>query len=192
MAFAEAFPNYRFDQHKRPTVTELANFFRVAREINPERGALMERILSYDSAVRRDRSKYEPAVTGLLRYLNGGEDHLICSLEDSSFFLWSDRDVRLLLPSGSGSGRCILRYLFIRSLELKIAGKFDLSDLHRLPIESLDVRGCPNLVLRQQVSLPLLRRIHIHPSQISRTNLARFLQTAEKVQIVEDESPESE
>ena len=184
MEFAEAFPDYDFAGPHRPSAQELANFFRRAREINPRRAALMERILSYDAAFRTDRRSYDEVVAALLYYLNG-EEPPICDYRPESSFLavTSDGDLSLLIPPG-GSGRCLLRYLFFRSLELNIAGKFDLSDLNLLPIESLDLRNCSDLTVRKPVYLPLLRKVSIRSGSIQPKVLRSRIQSQERFEIV--------
>lgn len=186
--FARAFPDFAFTNRSRPTTTNLVSFYRRAREISPNCGPLMERIASYDFAARRDKSSYVQVVGALLEYLNGGKDHLIIAHapKNSSLFLWSDRAASLLIPSGSGSGECLLRFLPFRTLKLDITGQLNLSDLQLLPIESLDLRECGNVVLHKPVSLPRLREIHIRSGQIEPKTLRRRIQTTERLQIIED------
>jgi len=184
---AKTFPKFAFTEYLRPTPEQFTEVFRKAREIDRNYGPLMERIVSYDFAVSpRPPSDQATILAGLVEYLNGGPDHIICSYNPNhaSFYLWSDQPIRLLLPSGSGSGECILHYLPIRSLKLEITGPFDLADLNGLSIESLDIHKSGPVFLRKPASLTLLREIRIRPGQIDPASLHRWIRTSKKLEIV--------
>lgn len=185
--FAQAFPDFAFAAGKRPSESQISTFFREARLINPKCAPLMERILSYDFATRRGKDNYHRIVGAFLEYLNGGKDHIITSYDqrESSFFLWSNRDASLLIPVGSGSGECVLRFLRFKTLKLDISGKFKITDLHMLPIEVLDVRACENLILNGPVDLQGLREIRVRPGQVDHNLLRRRIQSSNQLEIIE-------
>ncbi|MDP0490230.1 MAG: serine/threonine-protein kinase [Verrucomicrobiota bacterium JB023] len=165
LALAEAFPHYSYNSAHRPSPAELASFIRQARLITPHRGPLMERILSYDFSLRSHRDP-EP-VLALIEYLNGGSEQCRTTYQDRTLTIESKGDLHLRLAPGSGSGDCILKYLAVRDLRLSVAGCFNVTQLSRLPLKTLDLSQCPNLRLRRPVVLPLLKSMKIPPQPIS-------------------------
>ncbi|MEP4077270.1 serine/threonine protein kinase [Haloferula sp.] len=188
LRFAEAFPDFAFSSGNRPSPKKLVTFFRRARTIDSKSPALMERILSYDFATRRDHSFDDQILGAFLENLNGGKEHLSASYDQdkSSYLIRSSRNTRLIVPPNTGaSGECVLRFLHFRTLKLEISGNFSIADLQLLPIEVLDLRDCDNLSIDQAVSLPRLREIHLRPGQVDKDLLRRRIQTSEPLQIVE-------
>ena len=186
LQFAEAFPHFEFGERERPTAAQLGEFFRVAYQRNPERGALMERILSYDVTVRRDWESFDLAFGDFLSYFNGGEK-FACDYSpvEASMRLQSDSDVRLVLGKNrGGSSRSLLRFVPIRSLELEVLGKVSLSDLDHLPIERLDLSHCPQLELHSLISLPLLRQIHLSAGDVDPNLLRARIRSAQPFEII--------
>jgi hypothetical protein len=95
----------------------------------------------------------------------------------------SDRDVRLILSGWNGP--CLLRFLSFRFLELEIAGRFSLSDLADLPIESLDISRCAQIDASHAVTLPQLRRLIVRPGQFPEKTLRTKIKSNEPYEILE-------
>jgi serine/threonine-protein kinase len=183
--FAQAFPEFDFSRQKRPSIAQLTDYFRQARILNPEHVWHMERVLAYDYASRRDKRGYAPAVEAVLQYQHEGPDHLSLSHYErtSVVSIQSDRDVRLILSGWNGP--CLLRFLSFRFLELEIAGRFPLSDLADLPIESLDISRCAQIDASHAVTLPQLRRLIVRPGQFPEKTLRTKIKSNEPYEIIE-------
>jgi len=184
--FAEAFRTFQYDRSKRPEPTELARFFRRAREINPQRPQLMERIFSYDTAARRGPADPEPMIA-FLEYLQGGPDHLIATYQpkDRSLFIWSDEPLQLLRPVIKGySGRSFLRFIPVDTLRLDLSKPFDLAGLDGLGIHSLDLKHCGTIEVSRPISLPLLQRIEIQEGQNIPADLKRLIRTSRELELI--------
>ena len=177
LSFAEAFPDFSFSRHNRPTPNQLAAFFREAPLINSECAPLMERVLSYDLATRKNNSSNDRILEAFLTYLNPGTNiSTTYDRKKSSYSLSANHDPCLLVPLRTGSsGKCVLHFLPIRTLNLATTGAFSLSELENLPIETLNIRDCKEIALSQTVSLPRLREILIRPSQKNKEALLRRL-----------------
>ena len=184
---AKAFPRFSFNAKRRPSPDQLARFFRRARTIHPERAPLMERILSYDTAVRRGSAGAEPVIA-LLEYMNGGPDHLIARYDPKtrSLFLWSDRAIQLRLDKNAGSGDCIIKYAPVQSLALDLSNRFPLASLHGLPVRRLDLRKCDRIVTPDHLSLPDLEEVLIRPGQMPTGLLRNRIESRRKFEIRED------
>ncbi len=182
--FAEALPDFDFSRTKRPSLEQLIDYFQQARLLDPEHVYLIERVLSYDSAVRRDKRGYASVVEAALQYHHKGPDHFKLSHYErtSVLSLWSDLDVRLILARHHG--QCMLRFLSFRFLELDIAGSCSLSDLTGMPIESLDVSRCPKLNLKKSTALPQLRRLLVKKGQFSEQQLRTKILSNARFEIV--------
>ncbi|WPJ97068.1 serine/threonine-protein kinase [Coraliomargarita algicola] len=180
--FAQAFPDFNFSDKKRPSISQLVDFFEQARQIDNRLGAYFERVLAYDVVTRKRREGYEAVVEAYLQYRYGGPDHLTLSLdtESSSLSLWSDQLLRLNGQYGGG----LLRFLTFSSLTLDFDGRFPLSDLNGLLIESLDLSQCQEAVLNKAVSLPALKTIVCRPEQFPETQLRRLIQANEAFKVV--------
>ncbi len=183
--FAEAFPDFDFSRTKRPSLEQLIDYLQRARTLDPAYTYHIERVLSYDSAVRRDKSGYAPVVEAALQYHHKGPDHLTLSFyeQTSVVSLWSDLDVRLILARHHG--KCMLRFLPFRFLELDIAGSFPLADLDGMPIEALDVSRCPELKLSYPVELPQLRSLVVRAGQFSKETLRSTIRSNAAYEIIE-------
>ena len=187
LQFAQAFPEFDFSEENRPTIDQLIRFLDHARQLNPRRQALMERIVAYDFALRRDKDACSPVIEALLDYKNGTEGvaDLFYNAEESALILRSDQEVRLSVLGEYGSNECLLRFLPFRSLKLKVAGPIYLFDLQSLQIESLDLRNCENVVINNKVDLPLLRKVYIRSGQINAQMLREAINANERYEIVE-------
>ena len=74
-------------------------------------------------------------------------------------------------------------FMFSRGEKLNFAGKFLLSHLNKLSIESLDVRRCQRVELAKAVALPQLKEIVIRPGQFTEEQLRRQIQSNEPFEI---------
>lgn len=187
IVFCEAFPEFSFSQNVRPSISQLTDFFHAAAQIDPQCGPLMERILAYDMASRSAPQRAAPALFAMLDYLNGRNGPLECSLDPKTgtLLIKSGRDLTLRMPESWGaSGRCLLRFLTFPNLVLQVSGRFRLSDLEQLPIETLDLTECGHLDLSHTVTLPQLREIRICQQQTDHDALARTIRTSKEYEIV--------
>ncbi|MGJ8725770.1 MAG: serine/threonine protein kinase [Roseibacillus sp.] len=168
MHFAESFPSFNFDRARRPSLDHLCSFIETAREIDPEQGPVIERMISYDAALRRSKESYERVVLSLLEYLNPA--NIVIELEmsdaDSTVSLRSERALKLISDAG-GSGECVLRYLEPRTLVLEVAEEFDLASLKGLTMSELDLTKCAGIRLKNDLHLPSLNVIRIDPQKQS-------------------------
>lgn len=195
LEIAAVAPDFDFNARRRPTVGQLAGFLRAVAARNPNRAPLMERIVCYDIAARRELTAptadahYEAVVSALVAYANPdwNEAGFRYDTGRRALTVEADRPIRLTARPGGGSGRCLLRFIPFRDLKLAIAGPLRLSDLERSPCEELDLRGCPSVVLDKVTSLPLLRTVHVRKGQFSPGQLVRALTSA--VPYVIDEAP---
>jgi serine/threonine-protein kinase len=187
LLFVKAFPGFDFTDEKRPTIDQLTRFLDHARQLNPRRQALMERIVAYDFALRSDKGASAPVIEALLDYKNGlkGVADLLYDSEKSALTMQSDQDVHLSVRDEYGSNECLLRFLPFRSLTLEVSGFIDLCDLQSLQIESLDLRSCETVIISKDVDLPFLRKVYICPGQINEQTLRRAIHANERFNIVE-------
>jgi Protein kinase domain len=188
LKLAKAFPQFEFGEKSRPSIKQFSGFLRQARELDPRRDSLVERMVSYDFTVRGDKTSYSEVVGAMIEYLNKRAGHLslVHDAAKSSCFLKSDKPVQLLIQPPSGSGQSFLHFLPFNSLKLEIAGKFDLSELHGLAVESLDLRGCSGIELGKTVSLPRLRELLIRPGQLPSAKISRLIKSSGRIEIIED------
>jgi serine/threonine protein kinase len=187
LLFVKAFPEFDFSEEKRPTIDQLTRFLDHARQLNPRRQALMERIVAYDFALRSDKGACVSVVEALLDYRNGqkGVADLFYDSENSALTMHSDQEVRLSVGDEYGSNACLLRFLPFRSLKLEVRGFIDLCDLQSLQIESLDLRSCETVIINKDVDLPFLRTVYIRPGQINPPMLRRAIHANDRFEIVE-------
>ena len=98
MRLAEAFPEFSYDRYQRPSEEVLINFLEKAGEINLQQSAILERIISYDAALRFSRVSYEKVILSFLKYLN--PEALTVELRyessQSSLYLRSETALRLI------------------------------------------------------------------------------------------------
>lgn len=186
LLLAEAFPAFNFTESHRPTVEQLTEFLQEAREINPNRKALMERIVAYDHAVRGRVDDYRPVVEALVSYVDNNASSISEFSQDGSTLLlrWQG-NIRLTIWDKWGSNECLLRFLNFRTLKMEVEGRFYPGDLQNLPVETLDLSGCQTLVFNHTVDLPLLRRLIIRPGQITPAELRASIHSNEPFEIVE-------
>ncbi|MDF7809163.1 serine/threonine-protein kinase [Pontiellaceae bacterium B12219] len=187
LLFAKAFPEFDFTETKRPTVVQLTEFLLKAREINPNRKALMERMVAYDFAARLDKEGYAPVVEALLAYVNEKKGDLVLehNVEESALVVRAGKNIRFVVWDKWGSNNCLLRFLPIRSFKPILDDRFYLGDLQDLQIESLDLTECESVIINHPVDLPLLRTLYILPGQIDTQTLYKSIRSNERFDIVE-------
>jgi hypothetical protein len=186
LLFAKAFPDFNFTEKRRPTVEQLSGFLLKAREINPNRKALMERMVAYDFAARTDKEGYAPVVEALLEYVNEkkGDLHLEHQLDESSLVVRAGNNFRFVIWDKWGSNDCLLRFLAIRSLKPVVDDRFYLGDLQSLQIETLDLSDCEEVVINHPVNLPLLRTLYIRPGQVDAQTLHKSILSNDRFAII--------
>lgn len=181
-------PEFAFNGQSRPTSTQLAGFLRKAGARNPNRAPLMERIVCYDVAARRDYAGYQQVVSALLAYANPGWDEAGFRYEPvkRALELRASGSMRLVALPGGGSGGCLLRFLPVRSLTLAIDGPVNLSGLELATAVSLDLRDCPQARLDKEVRLPLLRTVRVARGKFDRSRLSQMILTAAPLEVIEE------
>jgi len=187
LLLAKAFPEFDFTEENRPTIDQLIRFLDHARQINPYRQALMERIVAYDCALRSNKGATAPVIEALLDYRNREKEvaDLLYNVGESALIVRSDQEVRLAVLDEYGSNACLLRFLPFRSLKLELPGLFYLRDLQSLQMESLDLRSCETVIINEDVELPFLRTVYIRPGQINSPMLRRAIHANDRFEIVE-------
>lgn len=147
----------------------------------------MERVVAFDNAVRGNGEDYSPVLEALLDYVNRrkGSVDLRFDVEDASLRLRSDGGIRLAITNEWGSNECLLRFMPFRVLKARVKGRLYVGDLQNLRIETLDLRGCRNLVLNQPVDLPHLRRVFLRDGQCDPGELRAVIHSNESFEIVE-------
>ena len=186
MTLANAFPEFDYHRTKRPDTAKLSSFLSQAREIDPNHSAIIERIISYDAALRGSRDSYHPAILEFIKYLNPDTPDIELSKnpQEPEVILSTKESIRLIADPG-GSEECVLRYLQLRSLKIASSAEFDLSQLNGLTIRRLDLSTCPNFTVSKQVSLPFLERLIINPETSSSGELHHWIQGAKEFQIID-------
>ncbi|TWT68934.1 serine/threonine protein kinase [Crateriforma conspicua] len=192
LLFAEAFPEFDFSEHDRPTISQLTHCFQQAYQLNPNRRALLERIAAYDHTTRDGADDYTPVVKALLSYINGFPDdsgfQLNFDAERSSLHFRCDAAIRLAVWNDWGSNDCVLRFLPFRSLSIDSAGPLFLHDLSGLQVERLDLSDCQTLVANQQVQLPQLRQIIVPDGFVDSDSLVKQIRSNQRIDVID--SPE--
>ncbi len=189
LLFANAFPDFDFSETHRPAAGQLRLFLERARGLNPNRQALMERIVAYDFAARETADDYVPVVDALLEYVNrpAGEAAVVLDYNPaaSTLRLAAGQNLRLTIWDKWGSNECLLRFIPFRSLKAEVNGRFYPGDLQNLPLETLDLSGCGVLVFNHAVDLPLLRRVIIRKGQVPHAELRGLIRSNELFEIAE-------
>lgn len=184
--FAESFPEFSYDRYERPSQKELSEFLKKAREIDLEQSPIMERILSYDAALRPSKNSYHEVLQEFLAYLNPKKPMVELGYRsaDSSLTLRSEEAPTLISKPG-GSQQCVLRYLKFRSLNLEVPEGFNLSQLEGLDISELDLTKCGPIHIEAPLSLPSLRVIRIDSQVHSAEEIRERLSGSRDLRILE-------
>lgn len=185
MAFAQAFPEFDFHRAKRPAINTLCEFLQKACELHPNHSPLIERIVSYDAAVRPAGDDYHQVILNLIKYLNPGLENI--SWDDPDGILKGSlkipENLKLIAKPG-GSGECVLRYLNLRSLTIDCPGKFDIHQLHGLNIQTLDLTRVQDFTIEIPLSLPSLETIVIDPQNTQERELSAMIQSKGSFEIL--------
>ncbi|MEN8695204.1 MAG: serine/threonine protein kinase [Akkermansiaceae bacterium] len=186
MTLAEAFPNFDYDRTHRPSVDQLCELLEAARRLDAKHSAVIERAISYDSALRPNKNSYHLVIEKLLAYLNPDvrEIKIESHLEDLEVVLRVKEGIRLIADPG-GSEECVLRYLKPRSLVLDCPDEFDLGQLNELTIQKLDLRNCAKFNLETSLSLPALETIIIDPKIHKAENIKDRVWSSVNFEIIE-------
>ncbi|MDF7798621.1 serine/threonine-protein kinase [Pontiellaceae bacterium B1224] len=186
LLFAKAFPDFDFTENKRPTVGQLTEFLIQARNINPNRQALMERIVAYDYAARKDKGAYAPVVEALLEYVNERKGALVLehSMDESLLVVRARDNIRFVIWDKWGSNNCLLRFLPVRSLKPVVDDRFYLGDLQSLHIETLDLTECDSVMINHAVDLPFLRTVYLRPGQSGEKILRTSIRSNERFDVI--------
>lgn len=187
LLFAQAFPEFNYNENQRPSIGTLTAFLQQAKQVNPDRQALMERMVAYDFAARSDKDDYVGPVQALLEYVNKrtGDPVLMLDTEHAELTVSSKKGVRLTSTAKWASQESLLRFLPFRSLTLDIKGRFHFWDLDRLDVETVDLRSCKEVVFDKTVSLPRLRVVTVRPGQFDVSGLKDVIQSNNPFEIIE-------
>ena len=186
LLLAEAFPAFDFSEERRPSIQQMTGFLRQALAINPNRQALLERMVAYDFAARGGEGDYIPVVAALLDYVRGEKGTAMLHLdpEESRLTLRAGQSIRLAIWDKWGSNECLLRFLPFRALKVVVPDRFFPGDLQNLHIETLDLSECKTLVFNHPVDLPLLRKVVIRPGQIEPQVLRESIHANARFEVV--------
>lgn len=186
MSFAQAFPEFDYHREKRPSLEALCDFLEKARTLDPNHRPIIERMISYDAAVRPSKKSYHQVVLELINYLNPSHENIELKpgLEESELTLRSLNRPRLIVNRG-GSEQCVLRYLNVRNLTLESPSVLDLAQLNGLTIQKLDLTGCARFRLKQPLSLPALDTIIIKSGHHSIEELRTWIRSSGDFEIIE-------
>ena len=188
LLLAQAFPEFNYNENQRPSIDTLTTFLQQSKSINPNREALLERIVAYDYAARSDKDDYIEPVQALIKYVNEQNDGLVLSLDaaTSTLTVRSKINVRLIANNKWSSRESLLRFLPYRAVRLDIKGRFYLGDLDQLGFETIDLRQGKRVVLnKKQVSLPHLKTLYMRPGQFDVNELNDIIQSNEPFEIIE-------
>ena len=135
-------------------------------------------MLCYDSASRSDKSRYHLVVASYLRYLNVHEEEIVLEpvQAGASYRLQAEGPLKLISGKG-GSLRCVLNYLPMRKLVLEVNQEFRFFELYGLEVNTLDLTGCPNLLLTRPVHLPNITTIKVREGQVDPEALKSLVRT---------------
>ena len=174
----DTFPDFDYGSVKRPEVEALSDLFETAKETLPGRFGFLERILCYDSASRRDKRRYHLVVASYLRYLNVHEEEIVLEpvQAGASYRLQAEGPLKLISGKG-GSLHCVLNYLPMRNLVLEVNQEFRFFELDWLEVTTLDLTGCPNLVLTRPVHLPNITTIKVREGRVDAEALKSLVRT---------------
>ena len=174
----DTFPDFDYGSVRRPEVDALSDFFESAKETLPGRFGFLERMLCYDSASRSNKSRYHLVVASYLRYLNVHEEEIVLEpvQAGASYRLQAEGPLKLISGKG-GSLRCVLNYLPMRNLVLEVNQEFRFFELYGLEVNTLDLTGCPNLLLTRPVHLPNITTIKVREGQVESKALKSLVRT---------------
>ena len=197
MSFAEAYPEFNYHRLERPPLDQFYQFLEKAKELDPNHSAVIERMVSYDSAVRPSKGSYHKVILGLLKYLNPTIEGIELGPKNkhSELTLRSPKAIQLI-GDPADSKKCVLRYLKFRSLVIECPDRMDLSQFNSLPIKHLNLTKCANFSLTKPLSLPAIETITIHSNQRSpkaSKALRKWVHNAEgfKIVVIPDEAQNS-
>ncbi|MEJ6718091.1 MAG: serine/threonine-protein kinase [Akkermansiaceae bacterium] len=186
MSFAEAFPDFNYHRQERPPLDQLCQFIEKARELDPSHSPLIERIISYDSAVRPSKESYHDVILELVKYLNPDNPEIELEVlpQELEMILRTAKAIKLIADPVD-SDECVLRYLNLRSLTVESPEKIDLHQFNGLAIQKLDLSGCASLKIGKPLSLPSLDTVIINSQTPSKEKLRRWIQSSGNFKIIE-------
>lgn len=187
MSFAKAFPKFDYTRQERPPLETLCAFLAKARELDPDHSPVIERMISYDAAVRPAGNSYHLAILELIKYLNPGNEEIELTFDSRTQELkLKTRNAIRLISNPGGSDECVLRYLKCRSLTLECPDTIDLNQLNGLSIKNLNLAQCANFTLGEPLSIPSLETVTIRGKEHSKAILRELIQGAKNFEIIEE------
>lgn len=195
---AQAFPKFDYSSRRRPSTEELVEVFQHAAALRTVEWNFLEGLLSYDHAVRQNGEGYDAVLQAFLRVGPRFPEDLVLSYQSKAgtLSLWAKRRVSLnrfnvlrekkdIVLSEARPQHCYLRFLAFHTLNLAIEGRFDLADIHGLPIEVLDLSRCARVELGKRLRLPHLRTVYVAPGQFEPDELQRWIRCKEPFEVIE-------
>ena len=143
----------------------------IARVTQP---SMRDRMLMYDSSVRKDRTEHLLVVMAMIRVLNPDWDTSQYDYEPSARRLSLAGPGLRILSSGENTSRCALRTLNLRTLDLHGSGFFNLNELAVLNIETLDIRQTEVLDLAPLMAIKDLKKVIISPGRFPESMLEQI------------------
>ena len=125
----------------------------------------MERILSFDLAIRGPVENPERLIQVFLEYLNGPESEVAVEFDEEERSLTLDivggEKAILMVPRKGGSGLCVLRFFNLKKLTLVTSSDVRMGQLSGLQTEFIDLKGCKVLTSNEAAILPRLQEIAV-------------------------------
>ena len=186
MSFAKAYPNFSYHRGKRPTLKKLCDFLENARKLDPNHGPMIERIISYDAAVRSSKKSYHVVLESLIRYLNPDfkEIELSYNAESLKMILQTPKQLKLI-SDPADSKKCILRYMKLRTLSIKCPENMNLNELEGLLVKHIDLSECTSFTLTELLNLPFLETVTIPKDSKESKNIRKWIHGSENFKILQ-------
>lgn len=157
------------------TLEQLADLIRDLYPHRSGRQAMMEKLIACDSALRQEPADYSEVVCALLfgwnQHWTQGEFEYD-SIDQSLKLSGDQLKVFARMLNYESSGQSPLRYLNIRSLDVRGTGLHDLNEIRTLRIEALDIRGTDIIDLKPISQFPLLKSLVLGSGQFTEFQLA--------------------
>jgi len=133
--------------------------------------AMRDRMMMYDSSVRKDRSEHLPVVKAVIEMLNPDWNAERFEYDPSTRSLALSGPGLKVLSTGTNTAKCALRTLNLRTLDLHGSGFFNIRDITVLNIETLDIRETEVLDLVPLMKMKYLKKLIVSPDRFPESML---------------------
>jgi len=167
-SLAQEYDDRKLDSDLLP-VADLCDL--IARVTKP---SMRDRMMMYDSSVRKDRAEHLLVVRAVIGVLNSDWNASQFDYDPSMRFLSLSGPGLRVLSTGQDTARCALRTLSLRTLDLHGSGFFNLKEVVVLPIETLDIRQTEVLDLAPLLGMKDLKKVIVSPSRFPENMLEQI------------------